>query len=222
MISFQTFPPLLSSMNRPIRTAFLLGTLLLAGCAMLSSPPEAAPSSPATSARAYHETISLGGRMSVRYQQNGQDEALHGGFTWHQQSQRTSILLRSPTGQTLAAIDVTPTSSTLTQAGRPPREAADIDQLAAQTLGWPLPVSGLRDWLQGFGTAQDGSRFVAVPGRDNSFVTQDGWQLRYDSWQPLTEAGSGARPRRIDLERMTEQAGPVSLRIVIDDWQPPS
>jgi outer membrane lipoprotein LolB len=28
------------------------------------------------------------------------------------------------------------------------------------------------------------------------------------------------RPRRIDLERNTEQAGKVAIRIVIDTWQP--
>lgn len=163
--------------------------------------------------------MEMSGRLSVQYQRDGREESLHGSFTWSQTPQHTSITLLSPLGQTLALIEVTPQSATLTQAGQVPRIAADADTLAAETLGWPLPVAGLRDWLQGFAIDAQGQRWSA-PASDApvSLTTRDGWQLGYASWQ--TDAASAIpRPRRIDLARTTTQAGTVAIRIVIDSWQ---
>jgi len=103
------------------------------------------------------------------------------------------------------------------QTGKGPRSAADVEGLTADTLGWPLPVAGLRDWLQGFATDPAGQRLVATPAND-TIVTREGWRLRYANWQS-DAAASTPHPKRIDLARSTEQAGEVSIRIVIDTWQ---
>jgi outer membrane lipoprotein LolB len=197
----------------------LLLPLLLIGCATVN-PPSASESITAeqAAARPYHETIVIGGRLSIRYQQNGRDEAIHGSFTWAQRPERTLVTLFSPLGQTIAIIEITPAVSTLTQAGQAPRTADNVDALVAGALGWPLPVSGLRDWLQGFAVDTDGRRFVASPLPNmSSVMTRDGWRLHYVSWQD--ESGQ-YRPRRIDLERSTAQAGDVAIRIILDNWQP--
>jgi outer membrane lipoprotein LolB len=190
----------------------------LAGCAGLAPQPQPAP--PAFGQpRAYHQTIELSGRLSVRYQRDGKDEALHGSFVWSQNPQRTQVLLQSPLGQTIAAIDIEPGSATLTQAGQAPRSAADVDALTAATLGWPLPVSGLRDWLQGFSADRAGRRAPAAPQAEGeTILTADGWRVRFVGWEPDAAAGS-MRPKRIDLERSTMHAGAVAIRIVSDSWQ---
>ncbi|HEX8884309.1 MAG TPA: lipoprotein insertase outer membrane protein LolB, partial [Noviherbaspirillum sp.] len=98
-----------------------------------------------------------------------------------------------------------------------PLSAADADALASQALGWPLPVAGLRDWLQGMVTVAGGKRIALAPRDDGGeIVSADGWRLRFPAW----EDGAPARPRRIDLARSTEQAGDVALRLVIDSFQP--
>jgi len=196
----------------------LLAPLLLTGCATVNQPSASQPiTAEQTAPRSYHDAIMIGGRLSVRYQQNGRDEAVHGSFTWVQRPERTIVTLFSPLGQTIAAIEITPTLSTLTQAGQAPRTADNVDALAAE-LGWPLPVSGLRDWLQGFVSDTDGRRFVASPATDAvNVTTRDGWRLYYPIWH---EDGEQKRPRRIDLERSTIQAGEVAIRIVVDAWQP--
>ena len=204
--------------RRLFRTASLPIVLLLGGCAALA--PQTTPTTPSTAAqqaRPYHDAIELGGRLSVRYQQNGREEAVHGSFTWAQTPERTNVVLLSPLGQTIAAIDVTPATATLSQANQPPRTADDVDALAQQALGWPLPVAGLRNWLQGFVAGADGRR-QAVPAADDSTLASDGWRIRYASWQ---DAGgvAAAHPKRIDLERDTTSAGTVAMRIVIDNWQ---
>ena len=197
----------------------LIGALL-AACAT-TLPPSSNPVAP------YRDTLELSGRLSVNYQKDGRSEALSGKFTWQQSALRTDVSLASPLGQTIATIAVTPGSATLMQGGQPPRVAADIDALSAQALGWSLPVSGLRDWLQGYAIGADGSRFVASP-RQDSVTTRDGWRLHFVSWQD--EAGPMAgpmaarhsQPKRIDAERSAgPQADAVAIRIIIDTQGPP-
>jgi outer membrane lipoprotein LolB len=200
-------------MTFPYRAALLALPIFLAACAGI---PPAAPTMPeAGVTRAYQQSVDINGRMSVRYQLNGRDEALHGSFEWRQRPDNTQLTLLSPLGQTLAHIMVTPDGATLTQAGQPPLSAADADALASQALGWPLPVAGLRDWLQGMVTVPGGKRVALAPGNDGDIVSADGWRLRFPAW----EDGAPARPRRIDLARSTEQAGDVALRLVIDSFQ---
>jgi outer membrane lipoprotein LolB len=206
----------------------LIGALL-AGCATLA--PTTDPSIPAATAqaplpvpvRAYHDSIDIAGRMSLRYEQNGSPQSLDGKFVWAQSGNRTRITLLTPFGQTLATIDVAPGQSTLTQADRPPRSEADVDGLIASTLGWPLPVAGLRDWLQGFAASDQGARYVADADAagDAAYVkTANGWLIHYPVWDAPSSGGMESRPKRIDLQRRTSQAGDVSLRLVIDQWQP--
>ena len=79
-------------------------------------------------------------------------------------------------------------------------------------------MSGLRDWLQGYATAADGSRFVASPAHD-TVTTRDGWRLRYVSWQE--EGAAPSRPKRIDVERLAGgQVDEMAIRIVIDEPAP--
>lgn len=199
-------------MTRPLamRLALAATSLTLAACASL--PPPDTPATPAVSDRGYQQRLELGGRLSVRYQGPQKEESVHGSFSWAQAPERTVVTLLSPLGQTMAVIEAGPAGTTMTQPGQPLRVAPDVDTLTAEALGWPLPVAGMREWLQGFATDNKGRRFVASPERDQ-VVTHDGWRIHYAAWS------DNGRPRRIDLARSTEQAGEVSLRIVIDSWQ---
>lgn len=193
--------------------------LLFSGCAVMPSagaiPQDAAQ--PAAM-RSYHDSIDIGGRLSVRYQQNGRAAALHGSFTWVQTPGQTILTLLSPLGQTLAIIEVRPDGALLTQAGQAPRSASDVDTLAAEALGWPLPVSGLRHWLQAY-TGNNGQR-PAVSDGTEPVLTADGWRIRYPAWQAGELSANDMHPKRIDLDRSTAQAGDIAIRIVLDNWQP--
>ena len=203
-------------MTTRLARAGLILLWLLAGCA--SVPPQSPLAGIAGEVRQPYGAIDLGGRLSVRYQKNGREEAIHGSFSWSQRGDRTLVTLLSPLGQTLATIDIAPMTSTLTQAGLPTLTAADPNKLATDALGWPLPVAGLRDWLQGIAIDAAGKRLSASPASSTAIVTSDGWHLQYPSWD--TSGPAGAHPKRIDLSRSTAQAGEVAIRIVIDSWQP--
>lgn len=200
--------------------AAMLATAALSGCSTLQQS-SATASAASSAARQYHQAIDVSGRLSIRYQQDGKEQAVHGSFTWAQGKQETVITLLSPLGQTLATINIAADQATLKQSGQPARTASDVDALTVQALGWPLPVAGLRDWLQGFGQNAAGQRFSAVPAADDGFsvTTADKWLIQYTNWQDQNN-GAESYPKRIDLARNTAQAGEVAIRIVIDSRQP--
>lgn len=193
--------------------------LLLSACATAPLSVADADRQSAVAARPFHRTMDMTGRLSVRYQVRGKEEALHGSFTWSQNPNRTTVTLLSPLGQTMAVINVSPEGATLQQGGQQVRGAPDVDALTAETLGWPLPVAGLREWLQGFAIDNSGKRFIATPSTA-AVVSNDGWRIHYAAWHDDASPPAQLRPKRIDLARTTDQAGDVSLRIVIDTWQP--
>jgi outer membrane lipoprotein LolB len=193
---------------RRLFPATALAATLLAGCATApSAPPSAATVAP------YADTLELDGRLSVNYLRAGKQESISGKFAWRQAGTRTDVTLASPLGQTIATIAVTPGEATLKEGNNPPRSAADVDTLTAQVLGWPLPVSGLRDWLQGYAVAADGKRFAASPAQ-SKVTTRDGWELQFVSWQ---EGATPPKPRRIDASRGAGgDIESIDIRIVID------
>lgn len=179
----------------------------LAGCATSTANLSSAQ------VGAYRDTIALNGKINVVYQKTeGGREVVAADFSWTQRPGRVEVSMFTPTGQTAAEIAVTPDAATLTQANREPRTAKDIDALTRQTLGWPLPVAGLRDWLQGYATDAQGKRFVASPANNNVF-TRDGWQLRFVDWQKGTAT---PMPRLIKAERSASaNSGELAISITI-------
>ena len=194
----------------------LLSLFIVTGCASVATTaprPEAElRTTAATAERQYQPKIQISGRINIQYQQADKPQNMPGNFEWEQDAQGIRINLLSQLGQTLARITQTANGAVLEQSGKEPRQAADIDQLLQTTLGWSLPVAGMRDWLQGF-VATNGNKAAALKAVDQT-VTTEGWTLRYASWQ-----ADGSFPKRIDLQRYTEQAGDVSIRIVIDEWK---
>lgn len=180
--------------------------ITLAGCATTSTN--------VATVGAYRDSIDLDGRLSVNYQKSGNRESMTVNFDWAQRPGRVDVTIANPLGQTVATIEVKPQSATLTQAGRAPVTEADVDTLSQRTLGWPLPVSGLRDWLQGYAVDAQGQRFSASPA-GNEVVTQDGWRLRFVEWQDPNAAQPA--PRVIHATRAAVgDIQDLEIRIVIN------
>ena len=213
---------MLPALRRAGLGTVVLAVVALSGCSTLQpASGGAAAAITSTGARTYRQAIDVSGRLSLRYQQDGKEQAVYGSFTWSQSRQETDITLLSPLGQTLATINIGAGQATLKQAGQPPRIASDVDALTVQALGWPLPIAGLRDWLQGFGEDAGGRRFTATPDADGNFsvTTADKWLIQYSNWQDQDKP-SDSYPKRIDLARNTEQAGQVAIRIAVSSRQP--
>ncbi len=201
--------------------AFMMA-LAIGGCSTFQQTGNGATATNVVSgaARQYHQLIDLSGRLSARYEQNSKEQAIHCNFTWSQNATETIVTLLSPLGQILATINISADQATLAQAGQPIRSASNVDALTLQTLGWPLPIAGLSDWLQGSGRNDSGQCFVATPATDRyNVTTDDNWRLQYTNWQIRSDAAD-SYPKRIDLVRNANQAGDVAIRIVIDSRHP--
>jgi outer membrane lipoprotein LolB len=195
------------------RLALALLVATVAGCAS-TAPSSLRPDASGVRAGAYRDTLELSGRLQVSYQKDGQAQSMSGGFEWVQRPGQVDVAFLSPLKQTVATLRVNAQQATLTEAGRAPRSAADIDTLTREALGWALPVSGLRDWLQGYATDAAGKRFAASPA-NNSVYTQDGWRLRFVSWQ--TGQGGAQVPATIVAERSASaSADELAIRLVLD------
>ncbi|MFZ6745276.1 lipoprotein insertase outer membrane protein LolB [Undibacterium sp. JH2W] len=204
-------------MPSTIRFKLLVTALFLAllntGCASLhSQPAPVTASAQAANTRRYQPQIQISGKISIQYQQAGKPQSLPGSFEWEQDAQGIRINLLSQLGQVMARINQNELGATLELNDKSTRSASDLDQLLQDTLGWSLPVAGLRDWLQGF-VAIDGKQAIAVKAEEQTLNIQ-GWKLRYVSWHEQPSF-----PKRIDLQRYTEQAGDVSIRIVVNEWK---
>lgn len=166
--------------------------------------------------RSCAENAGIKGRFSIRYQANGKEESLHGNFDWKQASDYTVITLLSPLGQSMAKIEITPRLTTFIAPNKAPRSAINTEELIKSELGWTLPVTGLRNWLQGCATDIQGMPFIATP-ESTQVITRDGWQIDYITW---IEGPTMPLPKRINLIKGSNDPGDVdiNLKLVIDEW----
>ena len=128
-------------------TGAALVALLLAGCA---TPQKISRTEgmgdPALVAAPFERTGRFA--LNVGYA-NGQRDAVQGGFVWTDDGRRLTLDLTNPLGNTLARIEVVPGQASLTHSNGDVETAAHPEGLVEQVLGSPMPVSGLRYWLQG-------------------------------------------------------------------------
>jgi outer membrane lipoprotein LolB len=194
-----------------MRCLLLAFTLLLGACSTAPIIKVSAPSAP------YYEVISLSGRLSVSYQQQGKAQSLQGKFNWDQTASTTHISLFTPLGQTMAQIVIEPDRAMLQQTGEALRIASDVSVLTSDTLGWPLPVTGLKEWLQGFYSNALGKQQVIARDVQAGFIN-NGWEVHYVQWQD--DVSGFSIPKRIDLKHISKRHGEINLKIVIDTWAP--
>ncbi|MBR7801028.1 outer membrane lipoprotein LolB [Undibacterium fentianense] len=164
--------------------------------------------------RQWQNDLQLNGRISVQYQQNEATETLTGSFEWQQTSQDLQIHLRSPLGQTIATIFENSEGARLEQAKQPPRYAQNIEQLLSENFAWSIPAQGLKAWLQGLHFDEKGQPQMVL-AQDYTTIQSRGWMVQFVSWQDVDGV---TRPKRIDLQRNTEDMGEIKVRI-ITEWK---
>ncbi|MDF0605283.1 lipoprotein insertase outer membrane protein LolB [Neisseriaceae bacterium TC5R-5] len=145
------------------------------------------------------EPFSVTGRLSVNM--NGKGYVAN--FDWQHALQKDQLAINSPLGSTLAKIVRTNTLVTLETEDKT-WQAADIENLTQQTLGWPLPLSGLSWWIRG----------LAVPGENDEVasdgtLSQQGWQIRFIR----AEDSMTTYPKRIEMNRKD-----LNVRVVPQNW----
>lgn len=175
----------------------LVAALWIAGCATSPPPP---PASSEPGARDW------AGRFSVIVDSavpGERQDAAAGRFTLSARgapgTRSLDLELVSPFGQTLATGRRAPDGhATLTLSDGRRLEAASLDGLLRQALGWPLPIERLPDWLD--------DRFETVrerdPGGGVRLAEDSGWRIERE-------------PRRWALQRPHE-GGRLRVVLVLD------
>lgn len=187
-------------MKRIITWCALAATLAVSACATMVAPREI----PVAAAAPFD----LSGRVLVNYG----GRAFSSSMRWQHAQQRDEIWLLSPVGQTLAYIDATPASATLTAADQTQYSASSVANLTRQALGWELPLAHLQYWVRGEAAPFSVPEAVARDAEPKiTALTQDGWIIAFHYFPP---GEHGGLPRRLELTQGANQ-----IRLVIDGWR---
>ena len=200
---------MLSLSSRALRTLAAAGAALaLAGCA--STPPSA--SAPTGAVLQTAETHAYHGRFAVQYNDRlGRQQNVYGNFDWLEHGDDVSLELRSPLGQTLAVVKSTPQTATLELPNRQPQYATDVGELMQNTLGFSLPLAGLRYWLLPTPAPATPAQTVRDPADTTHVkqIRQDGWTIDYLAYADAPATGV----KRVNLVRATP---PLDIKLVLD------
>lgn len=157
--------------------------------------------------------VNYTGRFSLVVNGDDRHETASGRFALTVDRSDLTLDLSTPLGNTVARVQSGPGGARVTVpsgSGLRTAEGPDPEALSLQVLGWTLPVSGIRDWIEGRPVPDRPYRLD--PGEAGAAqLEQDGWTIHFPP------RGSDGRIHRLDLSRPQQPDAPaVSLRVVLD------
>lgn len=187
---------------------------LLAGClsGCVTQPPHQPSTANATTSLTTQTNRAWHGRFAVTYNdQNGQQRNAYGNFDWRENGATVTLQLLNPLGQTLAIVTSSPSQATLELPNRQPLTADNVSTLMQQSLGFALPVEGLRYWLQPSVAPTSRARTTPDPQDPHrlSRIDQDGWTIDYVAYADAPATGV----KRVNLSR---EDPPLTIKLVLD------
>jgi outer membrane lipoprotein LolB len=180
----------------------LLGLVWLTGCT--TPPPARSDAGSHLAVGAGQAYFSLSGRLSIRDGQRIEIATLR----WERTSSEESLTLGSPLGTTVARLWAGQDGIARLKTADREASAANLEALTADALGTPVPLQALGWWIQGL----DGRTGGASRSPTGSLFTHEGWDISIEEF-PLSSTAPVAR-------RIVARRGEVTLRLVIDAWEP--
>ncbi|MBV8680037.1 MAG: outer membrane lipoprotein LolB [Aquitalea sp.] len=175
-------------------STMLAGSLLLAGCA---SEMQFRPT--AVTATTQDKPFNVSGRIAVNMDGKGSV----GQFDWNHSPERDQLSVNSPLGTTVAQLQRDASGVSL-QADGKRWQAADVEALTSDVLGWTLPLGNLVWWIRGLPAPGTPYQLAA----DGS-LEQQGWTIRF-----ISDADApGPYPKRVEMQR-----DKLSLRLLPQSW----
>lgn len=193
-------------------SALRLGAALLAVLAGCRTLPPAPPAGASWEVRRPQlqslQHFELRGRVAVA----AGGEGFNASLRWTQEGNRSQVTLGGPLGVGGAQLTASGDDLTvITSRGERIESAAAHAELAAR-LGFDPPLSSLRYWVLGVpDPGQPASESLDPAQQRLAALTQDGWQVEYQSY---SAASGETLPARMTLQRDA-----VRVRLLVDDWQ---
>nr|VFK42277.1 MAG: outer membrane lipoprotein LolB [Candidatus Kentron sp. SD]VFK48089.1 MAG: outer membrane lipoprotein LolB [Candidatus Kentron sp. SD] len=153
---------------------------------------------------------SVSGRLAIRANQDAWNVGMH----WRQKDDDYRIRFHGPLALGSAEIVGGPDGVLLRTTRREEFFADDPESLLSDTLGWRIPVSGLRNWILGRPEKDISTDELEIDTRGRlKRLHQSGWEIRYLDYRLV---GDIELPTRLDLKNARFDA-----RIRIGKWTLP-
>lgn len=186
--------------------------LALSVVACTSAPPRVADPEAAWQQRRDKLSAVTGwtitGRIALRTEENAWHATLH----WVQRESAYRIRLMAPLGQGTLQITGDDSRVTLRTSENEVYRAVDPESLLSDTLGWSVPVKGLRFWLTGlddpYGPPPE--HRLDVAGR-LEHLNQSGWAIDYERYE-------GDEPLALPTKLQLRNEG-LAMRVVVNRWE---
>jgi len=184
-----------------MRIIFLLLLGVLSGCSLLPS----APISVARPAQVETVPFVVNGRIAINYQ----GKRHSAGLRWAHEAESDEILLLAPLGKVVARAYRDAQQATLDE-GEKHYQAAEVETLMQQILGWHLPLDGLHHWLLGLAARGSEAQIERDARGRLSVLRQNDWEVRYLAYADDTPE---SLPKRVSLRHDS-----LEVQLLIDEW----
>ncbi|MEO8308618.1 MAG: lipoprotein insertase outer membrane protein LolB [Pseudomonadota bacterium] len=141
-------------------------------------------------------------------------EGFNASMDWNQSGTASSVRLAGPMGAGALQMQFGDGHLRIESRGQNLLDAA-AQELMQQQLGFAPPLDALRYWLLGLPAPQGQSQETRSPDGQLLSLTQQGWRVEYQEYQPQQLAvGRVSLPTKLRATR-----DDLRLRVVIDSWR---
>ena len=150
---------------------------------------------------------SFRGRIALS---DGQDGG-SGTLSWVQRGDTSSLSFYGALGKGAWQLQSEPGRAVLEVAGEEPVFSEDVEALAEEILGWPVPIHALAYWVRGI--HQPGSPVTGTQdekGRLES-LEQHGWRVVYNRWSDRYEP--------IMPSKLEASSGAYQVKLIVRAWK---
>lgn len=196
----------------------LLLIIMLGGCTTIQLEPlpdgmtEQPPADWAQRSRSLSQFDhwQLSGKLAVRQPSDSGSAVIN---HWQQQGEQYDLALSSSfLGMGSTRLQGMPGFLELQLANGDTYQSSEPETLVLAATGWLLPIDDLSWWIRGLPSPAGHFRLLFDHQQQLAIIYQNGWEIRYDRWQPFVE----------DLPqlpaRITALKNDKRVRVVISDW----
>ncbi|NMT64105.1 outer membrane lipoprotein LolB [Marinobacter orientalis] len=203
---------------RSAAIALTFSALIMGGCTSLQVDPlpegltEQPPSgwSEERARLQQFQQWELSGKLAVRQPSDSGTAVIN---YWKQDGEAYELALSSSfLGMGRTTLEGVPGFIELTLPGGDRYQSGDPEALIEAATGWQLPINSLTWWIRGLPGPDGDFRLFFDDQEQLAVIRQQGWEIRYDRWQPFIE-GYPPLPARL-----TAVKGEKRVRLVVSNW----